>query len=103
MGALDVAALRVMPVLTLSPICSLSSCAMRSTMSMTNLPMAVVESNFSIMELKSFPLSFRTSIIWVKLTLFLWILSILRTRTTSHLSISENMRWYSGRATVRPE
>ena len=74
-----------MPSFTLSPICSLSSWAMRCIMSMTNLPMAVVVSNLSCMEVNSLPLARRSSIISAKFTLFLWIRSIFRTRIVSQL------------------
>ncbi len=96
-------ALNVIPSFTLSPICSLSSWAMRCMMSMTNLPIAVVVSNLSCMELNSLPLSRSSFIIRVKLTLFLWIRSIFRTRRTSHLSDSAIILAYSGRLVERPE
>ena len=92
-----------MPMNVLSPICSLSSWAILCMMSMTNRPMAVVVSNFSWTELNSLPMSRRSSIMRAKLTLFLWIRSIFRTRRTSHESDSRIILSYSGRLVFLPE
>ena len=77
------------PMWVLSPICSLSSWAMRCIMSTTNLPRALVVSRDSVEETNFLPFLSRCSIIAMKLRLFLWMRSIFITRRTSHLSISD--------------
>ncbi len=72
-------------------------------MSMTNRPIAVEVSNDSDAETKSFPHSWRFSIISMKFREFRWIRSILMTRRASHWSRSAIIFWYAGRRMFRPE